>query len=65
VVTKAIHEFILGIDFLTDEKCQWDFGDTDLHFTIDGHMFVANVCVSPAVDDFLLGSDQLCVAKIC
>ena len=21
-----MHEFILGIDFLTENKCQWDFG---------------------------------------
>jgi len=30
--------------------------DTDLQFTIDGHRFMANVLVSPAVDEFLLGS---------
>ena len=34
-------------------------GDTDLHFTIDGHKFVANVSVSPAINEFLLGSDWL------
>lgn len=27
VVIKEVHEFILGIDFLTDEGCWWDFGD--------------------------------------
>jgi len=26
VITKAVHEFILGTDFLSDEDCQWDFG---------------------------------------
>jgi len=34
-------------------------GDTDLHFTMDGHEFEANVLVSLAIDDFLLGSDWL------
>jgi len=33
--------------------------DMDLHFTTDGHKFVANVSVSPAIDEFLLGSDVL------
>ena len=33
--------------------------DTDLHFTIDRHRFIANVSVSPAIDKFLLGSDWL------
>jgi len=27
VVTQAVDEFILGIDFLSAEACQWDFGD--------------------------------------
>ena len=27
VVTEAVDEFILGIDFLSAEACQWDFGD--------------------------------------
>jgi len=31
-------------------------GDMDLHFTIDGHKLVANVSVSPTIDEFLLGS---------
>jgi len=34
-------------------------GDTDLHFTVDGHEFEANVSVSPAIDDFLLGREWL------
>ena len=34
-------------------------GDTDLHFEIEGNRFRANVSVSPAIDDFLLGSDWL------
>ena len=34
-------------------------GDTDLSFTVDGHEFTANVSVSSAIDDFLLGSDWL------
>jgi len=34
-------------------------GDTDLCFEIDGNCFEANVSVSPAIDDFLLGSDWL------
>jgi len=34
-------------------------GDTDLHFEVDGNRFEANVSVSPAIDDFLLGSDWL------
>jgi len=34
-------------------------GDTDLHFTIDGEKSVANICVSPAVEEFLLGGDWL------
>jgi len=34
-------------------------GDTHLHFTVDGHEFHANVLVSPAIDEFLLGSDWL------
>jgi len=34
-------------------------GHTDLHFIVDGHKFVANVSVSPAIDEFLLGSDLL------
>jgi len=32
-------------------------GNMDLHFTLDEHKFVANVSVSPAVDEFLLWSD--------
>jgi len=34
-------------------------GDTSLHFEVDGNHFEANVFVSPAIDDFLLGSDWL------
>jgi len=34
-------------------------GDTKLHFTIDGHPMSADVSVSPAVDELLLGSDWL------
>ena len=34
-------------------------GDTTLHFEVDGNQFEANVLVSPAIDDFLLGSDWL------
>jgi len=34
-------------------------GDTTLHFEVDGNQFEANVSVSPATDDFLLGSDWL------
>jgi len=33
--------------------------DTTLHFEVDGNRFEANVSVSPAIDDFLLGSDWL------
>ena len=33
--------------------------DTDLQFTVDGHRFVANVSVSPAINEFLLGNDWL------
>ena len=33
--------------------------DTILHFKVDGNQFEANVSVSPAIDDFLLGSDWL------
>jgi len=29
-------------------------GDTDLHFSVDDHKFVANVSVLPAIDHFLL-----------
>jgi len=34
-------------------------GDTTLHFEVDENQFKANVSVSPAIDDFLLGSDWL------
>jgi len=34
-------------------------GNADLCFEIDGNCFEANVSVSPATDDFLLGSDWL------
>jgi len=34
-------------------------GDTTLHFEVNGNRFEANVSVSPAIDDFLLGSDWL------
>jgi len=34
-------------------------GDTALHFEVGGNQFEANVSVSPAIDDFLLGSDWL------
>jgi len=34
-------------------------GDTTLHFKVDGNRFEANVSVSLAIDDFLLGSDWL------
>jgi len=34
-------------------------GDTTLHFEVDGNRFEANVSVSPAIDDFLLGSNWL------
>ena len=34
-------------------------GDTDLCFEIEGNRFRANVSVSPAIDDFLLGSDWM------
>ena len=34
-------------------------GDTTLHFEVDGNQFEANVSVSSAIDDFLLGSDWL------
>jgi len=34
-------------------------GDMDLHFTVDGRKFVDNVSVSPAIDEFLLGSEWL------
>jgi len=34
-------------------------GDTNFHFEVDGNRFEANVSVSPAIDDFLLGSDWL------
>jgi len=26
VVTKSVHELILGIDFLSENSCHWDFG---------------------------------------
>jgi len=32
-------------------------GDTNLHFVVDGNEFEADVSVSSARDDFLLGSD--------
>jgi len=35
------------------------WGEMDLRFEIDGNCFEANVSVSPAIDDFLLGSDWL------
>jgi len=41
-------------------------GDADLHFTvftIDGHKFVAHICVSPAVDELLLKSYRLVEIK--
>jgi len=31
----------------------------DLHFTVDGHRFVADVSASPAIDEFLSGRDWL------
>jgi len=34
-------------------------GDTNLHFVVDGNEFEANVSVSPAIDEFILGSDWL------
>ena len=34
-------------------------GDITLHFEVDGNQFEASVSVSPATDDFLLGSDWL------
>jgi len=34
-------------------------GDMNLHFEVDGNRFEANVSVSPAIDDFPLGSDWL------
>jgi len=34
-------------------------GDMTLHFEVDGNQFEANVSVSPAIDDFLLGIDWL------
>ena len=34
-------------------------GDTTLQFEVDGNRFEANVSVSPAIDDFLVGSDWL------
>ena len=34
-------------------------GDTTLHFEVGGNQFEVNVLVSPAIDDFLLGSDWL------
>jgi len=34
-------------------------GDLDLLFPVDGHKFVANVSVLPAIDEFLLGSEWL------
>jgi len=33
--------------------------DTTLHFKVDGNQFEANLSVSPAIVDFLLGSDWL------
>jgi len=38
-------------------------GDAKLNFTIDGHKFLANVSVMPAIHDFLLGSDWLVKSK--
>jgi len=34
-------------------------GDVDLHFTINGQKFVANVCILPAIDKLLLESGWL------
>jgi len=34
-------------------------GDIDFQFIVDGHSFVANFSISPAIDDFLLESDWL------
>jgi len=31
--------------------------DTEFQFTVDGYSFAANISVSPAIDEFLLGSD--------
>jgi len=33
--------------------------DTNLHFTVDGQEFDADISVLPAIDEFLLGSDWL------
>jgi len=33
VASKELHGFILGIDFLTENKCQWDFGTSHIHST--------------------------------
>jgi len=38
--------------------------DMNLHFTVDGRDFDANVSVSPATDEFLLGSDWLVKNKV-
>jgi len=43
--------------WLTKQVCP--FWGTDLHFEVDGNRFEANVSVSSAIDDFLLGSDWL------
>ena len=34
-------------------------GDTDLQITINGHRFVVNISVSPAIDEFFFWSDWL------
>ena len=44
---------------VTDKANLPILGDTTLHFEVDGNHFEANVSVSPAIDDFLLGSDWL------
>jgi len=47
-VLSAANKTVLPID-----------GDADIHFTIDDIPVTANVSVSPAIDELLLGSDWL------
>jgi len=52
---RLIHmQYVLSAANRTDLPV---LGDANLHFNIDRHKFLANVSLSPAIDEFLLGSN--------
>jgi len=62
VVTKSVHEFILGIDFLSENACRWDFGTV---YVLMGDLWVRLHQHSTEQEHQYVFSSDKCVAAPC